>query len=130
MAGLGNFTRAAGNCTVSPASSTFENVLPFNSSATSNFFAPGIPSQLPLNNGLFKGDYVLGVHHHLSGTYYESKSTQYTANTGGTSSGAALVYSSGTIATQLARQISGDWTWTPNSTWVNDCEGGLHLRNQ
>ncbi len=125
LAGLGNFTTGSpGNCTVTPASSTFENVLPFNSSATSNFFAPGIPSQLPLNNGLFKGDYVLGVHHHLSGTYYESKSTQYTANTGGTSSGAALVYSSGTIATQLARQISGDWTWTPNSTWVNDARVG------
>jgi len=111
-------------CTVSPSSPTSENILPFNSSATSNFFAPGIEGNLPLNNGLFKADYVLGVHHHLSGMYYESKSTQYSPNTGGTTSGAALVFSSGTIATQLARQMSGDWTWTPSSTWVNDVRLG------
>lgn len=100
-------------CVVTPASSTVENIFPFNSSTTSNTFAPGIDSNLPLNNGLFKADYVLGTHHHLSGTFYESKSTQYAA-------GSAVVFSSGTIATQLAKQISGDWTWTPTSALVND----------
>ena len=104
------------NCTVSPATSTFENIFPFNSCGSStacNTFAPGIDSNLPLNNGLFKGDYVLGTHNHVSGTFYESKSTQYSA-------GSAVVFNSGTIATQLAKQISGDWTWTPTSSMVND----------
>jgi hypothetical protein len=103
-------------CVVTPASATVENIFPFNScgsSTTCNTFAPGIDSNLPLNNGIFKGDYVLGTHHHLSGTFYESKSTQYAA-------GSAVVFSSGTIATQLAKQISGDWTWTPTSALVND----------
>jgi hypothetical protein len=103
-------------CVVSPASPTFENIFPFNSCASSTActrYAPGIDSNLPLNNGLFKADYVLGTHHHLSGTFYESKSTQYSA-------GSAVVFNSGTIATQLAKQISGDWTWTPTSTLVND----------
>jgi hypothetical protein len=104
------------NCTVSPATSTFENIFPFNScgsSAACNTFSPGIDSDLPLNNGLFKGDYVLGARNHISGTFYESKSTQYSA-------GSAVVFNSGTIATQLAKQISGDWTWTPTSSMVND----------
>jgi len=103
-------------CTVSPMSSTFENIFPFNSCGSStacNSYAPGIDSTLPLNNGLFKGDYVLGTHHHISGTFYESKSTQYSA-------GSAVVFNSGTIATQLAKQISGDWTWTLGSSMVND----------
>jgi hypothetical protein len=103
-------------CTVSPQTPTFENIFPFNSCGSStacNTFAPGIDSNLPLNNGLFKGDYVLGTHNHISGTFYESKSTQYSA-------GSAVVFDSGTIATQLAKQISGDWTWTPTSSMVND----------
>jgi hypothetical protein len=101
------------NCTVLPPSSTFENIFPYNPSPISNFVAPGIESVEPLNNGLFKGDYVLGVHHHLSGVFYESKSTQYAAGT-------VIQAQGGTTATQLAKQISGDWTWTPNSTLVND----------
>ena len=81
-------------------------------------------SEIPLNNGLFKGDYALGTHHHLTGLLFISKSTNTTA-------GAAVVlpqYS--TIAVNNAQQYSGDWTWSPNSFWVNDFRlGYVFIRN-
>ena len=64
-------------CVVSPASSTVENVFPYNPTASNNF-APNLPSLGPLNNGIIKGDYVPGPHHHISGMYYVSKSEQIT----------------------------------------------------
>ena len=35
---------------------------------------PPITTTGPLNNGLFKGDYIISSHHHLSGMYFVSKS--------------------------------------------------------
>ena len=118
-------------CVVSPASSTFENVLPYNTTqptATNPhgiLYAPGIPSSLPQNNGLFKADYVFSQHHHFSGMFYESKSTVYSSS-GPTnpSTPSAIEAQWGITAPQFARQISGDWAWTPNSTWVNDFRVG------
>lgn len=104
----------AKGCAVSPASSTFENVFPYVNSATSNLFVPNITSNIPLNNGLFKVDYVPGPHHHLSGMYYVSKSQSLTASAG------TVLPQWATGANNNSQQYSGDWTWTPNSTWVND----------
>jgi hypothetical protein len=111
-------------CVVTPASPTFENVFPYVNSATSNNFAPGIASQAPLNNGLFKGDYVLGPHQHLSGLVFISKSQ-------GVSAGATILLPQWAASiTNNAQQYSGDWTWTPNSTWVNDLRMGyVFIRN-
>ena len=120
LAGLNPIT-----CVVSPASSTVENVFPYLNSATSNSFAPGYPSKLPLNNGLFKGDYVLGPHHHLSGMLFISKSAGRTVP-----ALPILLPQWGAAITNNAQQYSGDWTWTPNSTWVNDFRlGYVFIRN-
>src|SRR5690242_1115500 len=64
-------------CTVLPSSPTFENLFPFttNTNTTGNF-APGILNSQPLDNGIFKGDYVINSSHHISGTYYRSQSFQ------------------------------------------------------
>jgi hypothetical protein len=111
-------------CVVTPASPSFENVFPYLNSATSNNFAPGLPTTLPLNNGLFKADYNLGSHHHLDGMYFVSKSQNLMA-------GSAILAQWGTIAINDAQQYDGDWTWTPNSTWVNDVRlGYVYINNQ
>lgn len=104
----------ASTCVVTPASPSFENVFPFIGSTTSNDFAPGLLSSLPLNNGILKVNYVLSPHNQLNGMYYISKSTQ---NSG---SAAMLLPQWEQIALNDAQQYDGDWTWTPNSTWVND----------
>jgi len=104
-------------CVVSPASATVENLYPFNSDPTGvSDYSPGLSSDFPLNNGLFKGDYILSPNNHITGLFYQSKSTQYSAT--------GLTHEWGTTATQYARQMSGGWTWTPSSTWVNDFKLG------
>jgi Carboxypeptidase regulatory-like domain len=136
MVDLCNFLKAPGNggvnglsaqlsglnvatCTVSPVSATNENLWPFLPNPTSDLFAPGLTSTIPLNNGFFKGDYVPGPHHHISGLFYVSKASQYN------------VTSTGELAPQWEANVSvtnyiyeADWIWTPNSHWANEARGG------
>jgi hypothetical protein len=124
---LAGITVGASGCTVTAASSTVENLFPTNLNSTADFypgFATGLTTVGPLNNGLAKIDYALGEHHHISGVYYTSKSYQ-TAN-------ATL----GQLTPQWASNVPGDvslynasWTWTPNSTWVNEARGGYGYLN-
>jgi hypothetical protein len=108
------------NCTVSPGSPTFENLFPFttNTNTTGNF-APGLISTGPLNNGLIKVDYVLSQHHHLNGFFYISKSFQITNY----NNGQLEQQWTGNVPTTV-EMYTGSWTWTPNSTWVNDVRAG------
>ena len=108
----------AATCVVTPASSGFENVFP-NLNSTSTTFAPGLTSIEPENNGLIKGDYALGPHHHLNGMWFVSKSNQ-TINS---LAGQLLPQWEVTVPND-AQQYDGDWTWTPNSSWVNDFRMG------
>jgi hypothetical protein len=106
-------------CTVTAASPTNENLWPFLPSTTNDLFAPSLISTSPLNNGIFKADYVPGPHHHISGMFYISRANQIN-NT-----------AAGELAPQWEAAVSvknyiydGNWTWTPNSTWVNEARGG------
>jgi hypothetical protein len=104
------------NCTVSPASSTFENLFPTNTTTSTTYF-PSTPTQAPLNNGLAKGDWNLNDHNHVSGFFYISKSTQF--------SGGSLQPYWSTAGIGTTKEYAGAWTWTPNSTWVNDLRAGF-----
>jgi hypothetical protein len=106
-------------CVVTPANNTAtgENLFPYMTSTTSNNYVPGLPNTAPLNNGLVKGDWALSEHHHLNGMYYVSKSTSIST------SGNLLPQWSSVILNDT-QMYDGDWTWTPNSTWVNDLRMG------
>jgi hypothetical protein len=111
-------------CVVSPASATVENVFPYFDSRSTIFFQSAL-SNLPLNNGLFKGDYAVNEHNHISGLFYQSRSLSETL------SGDNLLPIYYTGGVNFARQESGSWTWTPGSNWVNDLRMGLvYNRNQ
>jgi hypothetical protein len=118
----------AQTCAVVPASSTFENVFPY-ITTTSNSFSPNIPSNLPLNNGLFKGDYVLSPHQHLSGFLFISKAYQTSPNNANPPSfDVSPQWNHTTI--DDAWQYSGDWTWTLSSSLLNDFRlGYVYYRN-
>jgi hypothetical protein len=109
-----------GSCVPQPASSTFENLFPFttNTTTTGNF-APGLTTTGPLNNGLFKGDYIPGPHHHLNGMVYISKTSQ-TVNA---AAGELLPQWNAAVTTNI-QMYEGAWTWTPGSSWVNDLRMG------
>jgi hypothetical protein len=109
---------ANGLQSVQPASSTVENVFPYLNSTTSDTFTPPLTTVAPLNNGLFKGDYNLGSHNHINGLIYISHSDQSTI-------GATVVLPQwALLIVNDARQYSGTWAWTPNSTWVNEFRMG------
>jgi len=108
------------NCTVSPGSPTFENLFPFTTNTNTNGnFAPGLVSTGPLNNGLIKVDYVLSQHNHLNGFFYISKSFQITNY----NNGQLEQQWTGNVPTTV-EMYTGSWTWTPNSTWVNEMRAG------
>ena len=106
-----------GTCVVTQASPAVENVFPFNPTASNNF-APNLTSSGPLNNGVIKGDYIPGPHHHISGMYYASKADQISAS-------AQLEPEWDLVVPLWLQMEEGSWTWTPNSTWVNEFRGGL-----
>ncbi len=106
----------SGSCTPQPGSSSFENLFPI---STTGLFQASLTTLGPLNNGFIKGDYVLSQHQHLTGFFYRSQSSQITN------------YSNGQLEPQwtgvvpsTVEMYTGSWTWTPNSTWVNDFRAG------
>ena len=110
-------------CVVTPASSTVENLFPYvtNSGGTYN---PPLITNGPLNNGVFKLDYIPGPHHHISGTYFEAKSAQLVNQTNGELASPAPLGNGGSLwevaLSDHVEMYTGSWTWVPNSTWVND----------
>jgi hypothetical protein len=120
LAGLNTAT-----CTVSPSSSTFENLFPFNPTSSTSF-APGLITTGPLNNGFIKSDYIINQHNHVSGMYYISKASQIVSY----SVGQLEPQWRGAVPTD-AQMFNGAWTWTPTSAWVNDVRGGYaYVHNQ
>ena len=102
-------------CAVSPASSSFENLFPYNPTTSDQTF-PNPVTTVPSNNGLAKVDYSPTEHHHFDGFYYISRETTLTGNN----------YQSywNTLGVGSTEEYAGAWTWTPNSNWVNDLRGG------
>ena len=113
-------------CAVTPGSSTFENMWPYTTNtATTGNYVPPITINGPLNNGLFKGDYIISPHQHVSGFYFVSKSQME-----GNQFNGQLLPQWQTPAVNDVQQYDGSWTWTPNSTWVNDFRMGyVYLDN-
>ncbi len=107
-------------CAITPGSSAVENLFPFEPVAASQAVTifPGFPSTAPLNNGLFKLDWNLGTHQHLNGMYYISKSNPVSYGQGN------ILPQWFSLITNDTQMYEGDWTWTPNSTWVNDLRVG------
>ena len=107
-----------GTCTVAPSSSTVENLFPYNPTQSTNY-SPNLVTTGPLNNGFIKGDYVIGQHHHLNGFYFVSKAYQQVQY----STSQLSPMWEGVVPSSV-QQWTGNWTWTPNSAWVNEFRGG------
>ncbi len=117
IAGIVNFTNPAGAnfCVPQAATSTIENLFPYNPTISSQI-TPHALTTIPSNNGLAKVDYDLNQHHHFDGFYYISRET--------TSAGSQYQPYWSTLGVGNTNEYAGAWTWTPNSHWVNDLRGG------
>ena len=96
-------------------------MFPFSTTGTLN---PPLVTTGPLNNGLFKGDYIINSHHHVGGMYFVSKS-----NAQANSQTQQIEPQWETVAVNDVQQYDGSWTWTPNSTLVNDFRAGYVYMN-
>ena len=106
-------------CTVSPSSTAFENLFPFNGSASTSF-SPPITTVNPIHNGIAKMDYNLNATNHLSGMFFIGYAN------------AVVQLDQNQLTPQWISQSdtrvydeAGTWVWTPNSTWVNEFRGGV-----
>ena len=117
IAGIVNYNNPAGAnfCIPQPSTSTFENLFPFNPTNVSTIF-PANTTTTPSNNGLAKVDWDLNQHHHLDGFVYISRQT--------TIANGSVQPFWGTLGIGKTSEYAGAWTWTPNSSWVNDLRGG------
>ncbi len=110
-------------CSVSPASGSVENLFPFlNSTSTaSSNFNPNLVSTSPGYNGIFKATYHYSDHNEFSGMYFQSQQDEQVAGVVSTTWG--------TFVPATTHAFDGLWTWTPNSTLVNELRGGLAYLN-
>ncbi len=89
-------------------------------------YTPGLETTGPLNNGIFKGDYIPSEKHHLSGVFFRTRGDQ-TVNT-----------AVGQLRPEWRNGVidrvdfgSAAWTWIANSAWVNDLRWGIaYFKNQ
>lgn len=96
-----------------------ENLFPQNLSPTTSFLPPLVSTE-PLNNGIAKVDYNPNAKNHFSGMMFITKAYQVVNTVVGQ---VQPYWENGVI--DNTHMYTGSWTWTPNSTWVNDFRGGL-----
>jgi len=116
----------AGSCIPQPASSTFENLFPFNpgtNPAGPTSFAPfPLPNTTTENNGIVKINYHISEHHALSGSYFIADMP----NARWVTSPDQLTSIMQNLITVRTRVFGSNWTYTPNSTWVNELRVGTN----
>jgi hypothetical protein len=84
----------------------------------------GFPNVYSINNAIGKVDYHINDHHALSGSYFFGKGHAIGEDNGFTQQAFE------TIGDMSAQFLTASWTWTPNSTWVNDLRGGWNHYNR
>jgi Carboxypeptidase regulatory-like domain/TonB dependent receptor-like, beta-barrel len=123
LAGLNTAT-----CVVSPSSSTLENLFPFNNGTNPGgptAITPNLTNNNPENNGVGKLDYHINDHHQLSASYYYGG-----LNSLWVTSPDQLTPAWQNIIQARVDAYSANWTWTPNSRWVNELRAGFHQNEQ
>ena len=118
LAGLTN------SCAVDPAKTTtapgvgpFQGLFPL--TTTGNYFTD-LTNDNTVNGGLAKINYHLNDKHSLEGMYFISEGDDLAVDAPTTQVAAPWL----TVEHARSQAGSGDWTWTPNSSWVNEARFG------
>jgi hypothetical protein len=108
---------AANNIALSPLSLKLLPLFGSNSSNSSSV-ALGFPNIVSSYNVVGKVDYHASDHHTIAGSYFFGNGTSTAEDTVITQ---PQFRSLGTLRAEF---VTTSWTWTPNSTWVNDLRFG------
>jgi hypothetical protein len=111
------------NCTVSPATSSFENVFVTNKTTGKNVVPTGLATLSDVNstyNGVAKVDYHVNDRNTLSGMFFIGDGS------GTWDDNPSVITSafSESLFPVTLRMGSGSWTWIPNSSYVNEFKVG------
>lgn len=111
-------------CAIDPSKSTtaagvgpFQGLFP---SSTSGSYFTDLPNNNTVNGGLAKINYHLNDKNSLEGMYFISQGDDLASD--GPTTQVAIPWLS--IEHARSQAASGDWTWTPNSSWVNEARVG------
>lgn len=111
-------------CAVDPSKSTtapgvgpFQGLFP---STTTGTYFTDLANNNAVNGGLAKINYHLSDKHSLEGMYFLSQGDDIAVDAPTTQ----VADPNLTIEHARSQAISGDWTWTPSSTWVNEVRAG------
>jgi Carboxypeptidase regulatory-like domain/TonB dependent receptor-like, beta-barrel len=108
---------AAASIAVSPLSTTLLPQYGTNTGTTQNV-SRGFGNNIDINNGVGKLDYHLNDHHAFSGSFYRGEGSAL-----GEDGVRTQPYFS-QLGTMISNFLTTSWTWTPNSSWVNDLRFG------
>src|SRR5712691_6569114 len=100
--------------------SNYPGLFPKVDGTNGNYFSSGLTSNNRIYSGLGKVDYHISDKHSLSAMYFISPGS------GILNDAPAAQTNPIWMTNQYARSqaFSGSWTWTPNSTWVNEARVG------
>jgi hypothetical protein len=87
-------------------------------------FSAGFPDVVASNNGIGKLDYHINDHHAISGSYFYGTGTALGEDGVRTQ---PEFRQQGSLTSEF---LTTSWTWTPNSTWVNDVRFGWNRYNR
>jgi hypothetical protein len=87
----------------------------------------GFPNVVSIYNILGKIDYHLSDHHTLAGSYFFGNGTTVAESI--TNPGIVQPYFRDNAGLR-AQFVTTSWTWTPNSTWVNDLRFGWNFHHR
>ena len=93
----------------------FPGLFPVNNGTTTSLFTD-LTSQNEIDSGVVKVNYHINEHHSLNGVYIISQGTGTQID----APGVEVSTDWATLQHERAQVGSGDWTWTPNSSWVNE----------
>jgi hypothetical protein len=85
---------------------------------TTGALANGFPDVIAVDNGVGKIEYQVNDHHAITGSYFYGTGNAVGEDSIRTS---AASRQQGLLTAEF---LTASWTWTPNSTWVNDLRGG------
>ena len=110
-------------CSIAPTIRCTGGLYPTNNS-TSKTFNQGFPSDFGSDNGVLKIDYHINDQHSLSGTYFQSEGLI-------TAEDVVYLQPQWRSVQDNKPQVAGlNWTWVPNSQWVNTARVGYVLMNR
>ncbi len=87
----------------------------------------GFPNIVSIYNTLGKIDYHLSDHHTIAGSYFFGNGTTLAQSITGPGITQAFFRDNAGLRAQF---VTTSWTWTPNSTWVNDLRFGWNFHHR